>query len=120
MPRGSKRVAARQAELSRKKKRVGYRPSVFQSPGAAEAPANPDDAPVMVTTRTGEPMPSPAPGRTAVAPAPAFRGRPGLETPAQRRNPVLHSPYLAGDMTKIGIITALLIATLVILSRILK
>ncbi len=122
MPRGSKRVAARQAELSRKKKRVGYRPSVFAEPeGAVSAGA--EEAPEMMKNRTGEPMPAAFGGRTspAASAAPSFGRRAGSDAvAASRRNPVLQAPYLVGDMTKIGVITTFLVITLVVLHFVIK
>lgn len=119
MPRSSRRIAARQAELSRKKKRTGPRPSVvFEPPSEGGAPESASAAAVAAPlTDSGSPAP------TAVAapqPAPAVFGRRNPEAAPNPRRQQLQTPYLAGDMRQIGIIAAGLLAVLIALSFVIK
>lgn len=141
MPKPSKRVAARQAELSRKKRsqtqtRPGPPSENTVSPTGFTT-AEPSIEPAVAmgsTTSASEPTP-PAPVRRepirtpqGAFRQPAFRAasRTGVATPPLgapvamgSRRPVAMSPYFVSDLRAIGIVSILLIAGLIALKVIL-
>ena len=110
MPRRSKHIAARQAALAKKKKKSGPRPAVIyrqpESPTVTQAEvmaAPPASAP------SAEVPDFEVPVRAEAAPAVTTAPRGGL--PA--------SPYLSGDLARIGKLAAVLAVVLIVLAFVL-
>lgn len=115
------RVASRQAELSRKKRRARGRPQVAESTQAA-----PDTTAQAATTvaepeseaRPTEPQPQPQPiqaQRAPEAPQPVRRAR--RRVTAEQASSV---NFVGAELRYIGVIAALMVAILVALSFVLR
>lgn len=113
MPKSSKKVAARQAALSKKKKRGGPRLTIpdnvtVASPSSSQAKSPPD-------TQQKPELDSPA--GPAAPPSIALPGRPQpvATTPRAPRTPLPLSPYFKADIKTIGLLALGLIVLLVII-----
>ena len=116
MPRKSRRVAAKQAELGQKKRRA----SKHHAGVEASLPTVREGAPVgasPASTATATRQETAAPAVAAAAPAAT---RPA---PSARQAPVAaartHNPYVWPEMKRIGIITGLIIIILGVLTAVL-
>lgn len=116
MPKKSRRVAVRQAELGQRKRRShrsGGAQPVAQSPAAqVSAPTVESPEPVAATPEAA------AAPQPAVAPAPDIpRSAPQTEaTPAPRPA----APYMMPELRRIGSIAALMLVILAVLTAVLR
>ena len=117
MPKGSKKVAARQGALSTKKKRADARPAAaYAAPAAAPMPSeSPPSQPV--TPAGAQDLPEfQAPPQRASAPSIALPGRPQpAASAAQVKRPLPQMPYFKADLRAIGLLAVGLIVGLIIL-----
>ena len=124
MPKQNRRVASKQAALSRKKKRKpGARPPVAipEAPAPAVAPPDLEDAPSGPAEEAGAvtaPAFTPAPAPPAAAAAPRFPvpsrvAQAPAAAPAHRGLP--QSPYLRSDLKTIGKVSGAILVALIIL-----
>ena len=113
MPKGSRRMAARQGALSKKRKQVGPRPTVIYQQPSVEVQAGGSDA------STDLPLPEIRRPREMVA-APAAPSPSGPAVPAPSRRALPQNPYLKGDLRRIGVLTAVLLTVLIVLALILR
>ena len=116
MPSKSRRVAARQTQMTSKRKRKGQ----SQAPPTPQAPvAAPDTA---ASASVGQPTaaqqaPTPATG-AATRPRGGFRSR-GQARAAADATPLTFS-YIGPEMRRIGVVTGLMVVILVVLTFILR
>ncbi len=114
MPRKSRRVAAKQAELGQRKRKASkHHPGVEASlPAVRDAVAAPVEASATATAARPETAAAPA-AATATLEAP----RPAA---AERRAPVAatrtHNPYVWPEIKRIGVITGFIVVILGVLT----
>ena len=112
MPKKSRRVAAKQAELGQRKRRAAKHPMgveaqipVAQVGAATQVEGSPEVVPTEATAHT------PAPDIPRAAP----QGRP---TP--NAAPRTHNPYIWPEIKRIGVITGLILIILAVLTVVLR
>ena len=124
MPKKSKRVAARQAQLSGRGRRVRrHGPSGFVqqiSPSTPPAQAAEDDgAPDLAQPTAAVEAPSPVPQQARPAEA---RVTPAAPARSRRRAAAALSPvpYFKPEMIRIGVVTSIIIAAMAVLTVVLQ
>ena len=122
MPKGSKKVAARQAALSRKKK--SSKTSVYRAPDAppeTDAAGNGLSAPApapMAPSRPGDSLPEfEVPREDVAASLPQAVARTGAD--ASRRATGMRMPYLRADLVRTAKVGAGLVIALIVLAIVL-
>ncbi len=121
MPGKAHRVASRQAELSRKKRRAKGRPQAAESVQAAPGPATQAATTVIepeAEARPAKPQPQPQPSQAQQAPeAPQPARRPRRRVMAEQAS---SSNFVGAELRRIGVIAALMLAIIVALSFVLR
>ena len=118
MPRKSRRVAAKQAELGQKKRRAskhhaGVEASLPTAREDASAPVAAAASSTATATRQETAVPAVSAGTPeATRPAPADRRAPAAATRT-------HNPYVWPEIKRIGVITGLMIVILAVLTVVL-
>ncbi|MDP3063953.1 MAG: hypothetical protein Q8O40_12195 [Chloroflexota bacterium] len=116
MPSKSRRVAARQTQMTSKRKPKGQ----SQAPPAPLAPVAAPDA----TTAASSAQPAPAPQAPTPANAAAARPRGGFRSRGQARAAADATPltfsYIGPEMRRIGVVTGLIVVVLVVLTFIIR
>ena len=121
----SRRVASRQGELSRRRKRAQRGPS-----GIPATPAQPQQSrggvPALAVETAGSAAPAAVAQQSAAAPAPAAAERPSNQNAVQPRGqgrprgerPTAYN-YVGSELRRIGILSTVVVAALIAISVVL-
>ncbi|MBI2867689.1 MAG: hypothetical protein HYX97_05075 [Chloroflexi bacterium] len=118
MPKSSHRIAARQAEMARRKKKQHKaggpaEPAAAEPSGPVEGAAAQPAAAIPAVPASAEAAPAPA---AAVAPAPAPMPRPAAaKVGAAYARFLNEQQYFVKDLTVIGVVTGLIVVAFVVL-----
>ena len=127
MPKQSKRMAARQAALAKKKKGAPKQPPVYRAPAPRPMPAEPE-APIVPGPAV-QPVAPGIDGGAVASVLPEFElpQRPSArQTPTRaqmataQRRVTQRMPYLQTDLRLVGVLGAMLAVTLLVLALILR
>ena len=123
----SRRVASRQGELSRRRKRAQRGPSgIPTTPALPQPQQNGSGAPALAIEAAGSAAPAAVAQQAAPAPAPAAAERPSHQSAVQPRGqgrprgerPTAYN-YVGSELRRIGILSTVVVAALIAISVVL-
>ncbi|MEE9284974.1 MAG: hypothetical protein V3V35_04505 [Dehalococcoidia bacterium] len=118
MPKSSKRIAARQAALAKRKKKTGPRPAVIYQPSGSPATTQASVVAVPAAPPAGAEVPEfevPERARGPLTPSAAARATPAIGP----RRGLPASPYLRTDLGRTAKLAGVLLVVLVVLAFVL-